>query len=103
MNLRHAAALALVGWYLMVPTPYGSADLHYEPNLPLSKWTAFESFETADACGKARYDMQRKTEKDRPDQLTVKGRMAFLAGEAQCIATDDPRLAEGVSHAPGGR
>ena len=39
MELRHAAALALV--YLMLPTPYGEHSLRYVPELPLSKWTVF--------------------------------------------------------------
>jgi hypothetical protein len=39
MKLRHAAALALVGWYLMAP-PMSSwpGTPWIDPNAPLSKW-----------------------------------------------------------------
>ena len=43
MNLRHAAALALVGWYLMVP-PLSN------PSAPLSKWNLYRSYDTAREC-----------------------------------------------------
>jgi hypothetical protein len=48
MNLRHAAAVALVGWYLMVPPlgPNGSID----PNAPLSRWEQYEGHDNAAAC-----------------------------------------------------
>jgi hypothetical protein len=45
MNLRHAAALALVGWYLMMPlmaTP--------GPDLGLKYWSNDGSFDTAAEC-----------------------------------------------------
>jgi hypothetical protein len=37
MNLRHTAALALVGWYLMAP-PFNIALQRIETGAPLSKW-----------------------------------------------------------------
>jgi hypothetical protein len=37
MNLRHAAALALVGWYLMVP-PYNENVFRCDLNAPLTEW-----------------------------------------------------------------
>ena len=62
MNPRHAAALALVGWYLMVPPfkpnsmPQPSFTL---PSLearvlnidaPLSKWEIYVASDSADEC-----------------------------------------------------
>jgi hypothetical protein len=48
MKRHHAAALALVGWYLMVP-PTQSAN-HVDPFVPLSKWIVLKAFDTATAC-----------------------------------------------------
>ena len=50
MNLRHAAALALVGWYLMIPplNSEGKVDTH----APMSRWNQFMSFDAASACQK---------------------------------------------------
>jgi hypothetical protein len=53
MNPRHAAALALVGWYLMVPPRAQDGS----PNIraPLSEWNqASIGFDTASECSKAR-------------------------------------------------
>ncbi len=98
MKLRHAATLALTGWYLMVPTSYGDHSLRYERELPLSRWTAFESFNSADDCEITMAGAIRNTAKDRiehqddPNNGTPAQRLAFLYTQAQCIETDDPRL-----------
>jgi hypothetical protein len=48
MRPRHAAALALVGWYLLLPpwVAYNKFDAH----VPLSKWEKSGKFETEAAC-----------------------------------------------------
>jgi len=51
MKSRHAAALALVGWYLMIP-PMG-LHVEVEYNAPLSQWDMMGSFDSADECEKA--------------------------------------------------
>jgi hypothetical protein len=53
ITLRHAAALALVGWYLMVPFPDAPGKT---PNFraPLSQWNQMGAFDTAVACDKER-------------------------------------------------
>jgi hypothetical protein len=90
MNLRHAAALALVGWYVMVP-PLGK--LHD----PLSTWQIVKVFDSADECqsyrdkiviffGNKHLPMWHKTDGN--------GVEYFDATAAQCIASDDPRLKE---------
>jgi hypothetical protein len=48
MRTCHAAALMLVGWYLMVPVRFPNPTVN--PCLPLSQWTIFESFDTAAKC-----------------------------------------------------
>ena len=43
MKIRHAAALALVGWYLMVP-PNKNDDT------PLTEWIVRRSYDSTEAC-----------------------------------------------------
>ena len=52
MNLRHAAALALLGWYLMIPPVVSDGHGGYIALIdsPLSKWAANRSFDHADEC-----------------------------------------------------
>jgi hypothetical protein len=45
MTLRHASALALVGWYLMVP-PFSAKNVFYDR--PLSDWQAVENYSNQD-------------------------------------------------------
>jgi hypothetical protein len=45
MNTRHAAALALMGWYLMVPPVHqerSGEPLHLDSNAPISRWEVDE-------------------------------------------------------------
>ncbi len=120
MTSRHAAALALVGWYLMVPLPpektpspsWGDyfADLFRRTN-SFSDWKIVESFDSATDCEKVRVrdftsDEARKaravlapepkSEGKAPEpkaEAKVKAAMDAFA-HAVCIATDDPRLAK---------
>jgi hypothetical protein len=71
MNLRHTAALALVGWYLMMPPV--TSDGRIQKNAPLSRWYIFSNFETKEECEKARQ---------------------VSSGLTTCVASDDPRLKE---------
>jgi hypothetical protein len=70
MNLRHAAALALVGWILMVPpltqTGPDSYNLPADTSAPLSKWTykAVDHFDSEDEC---------KTELNSRQELAARG------------------------------
>jgi hypothetical protein len=100
MKSRHAAALALVGWYLMVPPTMGEtrwicgkdssiAALARQwldwgegcstynqvaaPGAPLSQWHRVNRFDTVAECERGRLQLSR-------------GKWA------QCIASDDPRL-----------
>jgi hypothetical protein len=107
MNLRHAAALALVGWYLMMP-PSKKNDA------PLSEWTISHSYASAEACqsvqNKTRDQAAAKlktydnmTDKQRRElqhnQAALDQEMADsdsfdAAFQSACIASDDPRLKE---------
>ena len=71
MKPRHAAALALVGWYLMrPPLPHLNAHAtHTDTAASLSRWIAVKTFPTQKEC-----EAHRANPWD------------------QCISTDDPRL-----------
>ncbi len=94
MNPRHAAALALVDWYLLEPPftklPNGTFDANLDA--PLGLWFQFASFDTAAQCeavraGRVAAGKQAATNHGDPV-------VAAIAPYAECVATDDPRLKE---------
>ncbi len=97
MNLRHAAAVALVGWYLMVPPVVEKAG-SYEAdfNAPLSRWSVDSPFDTAAECRAVNANLvQQQTRVF--DQAQAHSRERAVAQRlivSQCIETDDPRLKE---------
>ena len=105
MNLlfRHAAALALVGWYLMVPPTRWSLSeppsvarnsTTMDPSDPLSKWVVIASFDSASKCEDEKITFWRKSEADLDSVDPDRRVWAEAAREARCLATDDPRLKE---------
>jgi hypothetical protein len=100
MALRHSIALTLIGWYLMVPAE--------STKNPLSQWRSYRSFDTAEECQTAidaHLEVLKKHQQDhtRFDRLNPQERLKEATKEAeweydfenaQCIATDDPRLKE---------
>jgi hypothetical protein len=98
MTIRHATALALLGWFLMVPqilapqapgAKYliGPMTANSEPDFP--SWRQAGIFDTQAACESAREEL--------PGMLTYKSpvpkdTIARVAKLAQCVADDDPRL-----------
>ena len=90
MNLRHAAALALIGWYLIAP-PVGSVTSRRNPatgfydaysTAPLHMWQVADSYDTAAECRKALDMANQQAMQHCPDCSAI----------AECIATNDPRL-----------
>jgi hypothetical protein len=68
MNLRHAAALALVGWYLMYPPDYMRAG-------DISGWAVIgSSYDTAKKCRAARWKLLKAQKKRDADPNGVWGR-----------------------------
>jgi hypothetical protein len=88
MLLRHAAAFALVGRYLIMPAPGNEgAPLRYRSHL--------QSYDTAAQCGMGKDKWYAQNEREgfklkgfAPEQ--VKASMLC----AECIEGDDPRLKE---------
>ena len=90
MNLRHAAALALVGWYLMMPPLNPSSGIdslsvwlnpdaqvlrRCDPEAPLSQWVEFKAYQEASECSRAQESTLEKAMKPDddpwPDELTA--------------------------------
>ena len=96
MKPPHAATLALVGWYLMVP------PLRTYTNNPRSfrHWSTEASFDSAADCETAAADWQARMRKargcDRNPNIVVGGEdcgpFELFLESYQCVATDDPRL-----------
>jgi hypothetical protein len=91
MKRRHAAALALVGWYLMVP-PW-SAPGKFNASAPLPQWKQDRSFDSATTCEQYRTSAIKylTANKEHVDKVVIayNGR---LYQSALCVQTDDPRL-----------
>jgi hypothetical protein len=84
MKLHHAAALAFVAWYLMLPPPnlYGQR-LAFEP---LSDWKLIDEFDSESACRQMR---ARLIERMPGTEIDT----------ARCVPSDDPNLLP--EHEPG--
>ncbi len=95
-------ASALIGWYLMIPPAGQHNGLPWPDNkAPLSHWTIAESFDVAKDCEDAVAKHRKKFEqtynklKHKTSDANFWGPFYITtAGEATCIATDDPRLKE---------
>ena len=94
MNLRHAAAFALVGWYLMVPplTP-GGGPHEVLFHAPLSKWEVGEDDDSKAECEESRKefigDERHITDVCMVGSCDV---MVVQYADGRCMASDDPRL-----------
>lgn len=95
MKLCHAAALALIGWYLMVP-PLVEAPYKIDMEAPLTSWKVHQKFDSEEQCDKSLTSAQAKYNQTATAPLGTikKGSRAFALQMtfAQCIASDDPRL-----------
>jgi hypothetical protein len=103
-NLRHAAVLALVGWYLMVPPVNPGKDnlkllksgsWWADLNAPLAHWQTSSVFDKASNCNVAQDAMVNDFGKHQAN-LGTGFTKAWRIAESQacCISTDDSRLKE---------
>jgi hypothetical protein len=91
MNPRHAAALALVGWYLMMPAPARETFMEVTP--PIGHWAHLGSYDNEKDCDHALDEMYRKSERAGFEMKGVNPEDVRRSWAlAQCISTDDPRL-----------
>jgi hypothetical protein len=95
MNLRHTAALALVGWYLIVPPETMQARDYL---VPRAEWQKLGVFDDADKCMTAKRRIAKYANDDQKKRncLDTDSSAACLADRAaansECMADDDPRL-----------
>jgi hypothetical protein len=95
MRPSHAAALALVSWYLMVP-PLVNAPYKVDTEAPLASWKTNQTFDTAEECNQYLSSVRGKHENTASAPLgsIKKGTRAFALQMtfAQCVSSDDPGL-----------
>ena len=99
MNFRHAAALALVGWYLMVP-PAGLIFPETSPRVFMPKfdrtWRVKATFNSANDCEVVREkhetDFALAVKTAIPKRHEADPKLSSPDDGALCMATDDPRL-----------
>jgi hypothetical protein len=100
-NGRHLAALALVGWYLIMPPDSAKIPHSVDSDIPLSRWTIVTSYDSEDTCETALTDIQNSEQDpitlDKAGKLRRYQRNDPALGKARalnaaCVASDDVRL-----------
>ncbi len=98
MKLRHAAALALVGWFLMLaPRTSDSLPVTYDTSVPLNTWTRIGSYDTPAECDEGKKEvpaeiLQAEAGRSEEQKKLANETIVNLLKASTCIATDDPRL-----------
>jgi len=90
MKLRHAAAFALMGWYLVIPPDGGTG--RPDEDAPLRTWKIQYSFDTANECEAAKYKLSQQSIRDLKAIAPKHKDLDLLFIANICIASDDPRL-----------
>jgi hypothetical protein len=91
---RHAAALALVGWYLMIPPPHSRSSNSFEQHPPLAQWSVYRKYDSADECELSRLNIAGGMLQDPPADFVQRFGNNFMSffERAQCIESDDRGL-----------
>lgn len=98
---RHLAALALVGWYLMMPPDSPKIPHGVDADVPLSHWIVVTTYDDEDTCENALTNIQNS--QTDPSMLDKTGKLKRLdkhddalgkarAVNAACVESDDIRL-----------
>jgi hypothetical protein len=115
MTFAHTAALALVGWYLMLPPVEGMGRLNINLDAPFSSWRTYKSLASEKLCDGERDALLERADKlmrdpdnkryfdlvtgnvtpmprhdNDADVLNARG--LFAALHVKCVSSDDPRL-----------
>ena len=98
MTTRHAAAFALVGWFLIAPTPSMLVN-GVRPLSMFSKWQIVDSFESLEDCQLARQEVREQphpTFRKMPSLFLKPGSSRDNSSDpfywAQCVDETDPRM-----------
>ena len=97
MKVRHAVALTLAGWYLMVPPAGRTARVAL--SMPLSQWTTVGSYDSAVKCESGKRKglplVEKRIKKD-AEKAGVPAHDSDVQILAQrllrCVSSDDSRL-----------
>ena len=104
-NLRHAAALTLLGWYLMIPPLNQNHRLPPDTSAPLSSWTQWSAYGSAAQCRDAKVKLAEALSKG--SMAAAKSQMKNIPEypgsfdlyaakilRGLCVESNDPRLAK---------
>ena len=84
MKLRHTAAIALTGWFMITPPP--QANGHYDTSAPLSNWKIEGGAGTREECQQTQALLtSRAVKQGRPGDIEA-------VKDARCVPMNDPRL-----------
>ena len=92
MRFPHAAALVLVGWYLMMPPLDPANTTHFESRAPLMRWRPLKTYSSKNDCEKERDEERASGGRGLNSPSQTKRLIAAGLLSVQCVATDDPRL-----------
>jgi hypothetical protein len=91
IDIRHVAALAFVGWYLLLPPPGPDRDV--DTSLPLTVWFRakqdYASKADWESDKTALINMPRANPSDPKEQSKLHGERADI-----CVSAEDPRFKE---------
>ena len=96
MKLCQGAALAAIGWYLMLP-PVPKTGTPPDTTAPLNTWGSEGAFDTARECQAYLVELndlssQRRTQLFASNDPARRGYLTLALPAGRCIATDDLRL-----------
>jgi hypothetical protein len=100
MKTCYAAALALVGWYLMAPPTYSGANGSFvtKTTVPLRLWQNIGSYDHVADCDderRALLDLKKTESATTFAEEPLQVKLSIVGSwSAICVATDDPRLKE---------
>jgi hypothetical protein len=92
MKPRHTAALAFLGWFLMLPPTHGGYS-HFYTDEALRKWCRGDYSDTLAECKQLQQRRIREFKAaGQKEPIRLKDADYYALG--QCVAEDDPRLKE---------
>src|ERR1019366_1194221 len=100
MKLRHATALGLIGWYLMIPPRGASEPNAFDDHAPLSRWFVFSSHDAAHECEGAKF-LNREGHKQHDDPMRAMSWSKHSASPATIRASGNDVLTR-RAHSEGG-
>jgi hypothetical protein len=100
MKLHHAAALTLVGWYLITAPTADQGAIIYQ-DAPLSQWTKAQHFDSETGCDTGRQQLINNSQEalalvpdsevDEDDKRDASNAVNHALA-SQCVADNDPRV-----------